>query len=252
MPALLHASVLGLPTILADAPEDVVQFVVRRIQGHQPLLMTFVNPASISVAASNAAYKGSLCDFDLVLPDGIGFAKAAELLSGRRAARVSFDSTSIAAPVLSALAYERSSIVLVGGQPGVAAAARLCLMGRFPTLRVIDALDGYGDIDAKVDTIARRAPDAVICGMGAGAQEDLLLRLRARGWNGFGFTCGGYFDQLNRGFQYYPRMVNRLHLRFAYRIWREPRRLGRRYAIQYPRFLAKLTASLIFGAQARS
>jgi N-acetylglucosaminyldiphosphoundecaprenol N-acetyl-beta-D-mannosaminyltransferase len=246
MPALLRASILGLPTVLADEPEDVIHFVVRRIQEHRPLLTTFVNPASISVADSNAAYRGSLFEFDLVLPDGIGFAKAAQWLSGRRAARVSFDSTSLAPPVLSALAYERSSIVLVGGRPGVAAAAARCLVGRFPTLRVIDALDGYGDMDAKADLISRRAPDVVICGMGAGAQEELLLRLRAKGWKGFGFTCGGYLDQLNGGFQYYPLVADRLHLRWAYRIWREPRRLGRRYAVQYPRFFAKLIASLIF------
>ncbi|WP_296711162.1 WecB/TagA/CpsF family glycosyltransferase [Rhodoblastus sp.] len=247
MATLLRASVLGFPTVFADELEDVVRFVVRRIQERRPLLTTFVNPSSISVADSNAGYKNNLLDFDLVLPDGIAFAKAAQWLSGRRAARVSFDSTSLAPPVLSALAHQRSSIMLVGGRPGVAAAARRRLLERFPTLRVIDALDGYGDMEAKTDFIVERAPDVVICGMGAGAQEEHLLSLRAKGWKGFGFTCGGYLDQLNGGFQYYPRIADRLQLRWAYRIWREPRRLGRRYVVQYPRFLAKLTASLIFG-----
>jgi N-acetylglucosaminyldiphosphoundecaprenol N-acetyl-beta-D-mannosaminyltransferase len=247
MTAMLRAFVLGLPTVLAEEPEDVVRFLVRRIQERRPLLTTFINPASISVAVSNAGYKISLLDFDLVLPDGIGFAKAAQWLSGRRASRVSFDSTSLAPPIFSAFAHQRSSIMLVGGRPGVAAAAARCLLDRFPTLRVIGALDGYGDMDAKADLIAQRAPDAVICGMGAGPQEEQLLRLRAKGWKGFGFTCGGYLDQLNGGFQYYPRIADHLHLRWAYRMWREPRRLGRRYAVQYPRFLAKLTSSLIFG-----
>jgi N-acetylglucosaminyldiphosphoundecaprenol N-acetyl-beta-D-mannosaminyltransferase len=252
MPALLRASVMGLPTVLAVDPDDVAQLVVRHIHDRRSLLVTFVNPASLLVAEANAAYKGSLFDFDLVLPDGIGFAKAAEWLTGRRAARVSFDSTSLAAPVLSALAHERSSVMLVGGQPGVAAAAGRCLLSRFPTLRVIEAIDGYRQIDALADHIVRRAPDVVICGMGAGAQEQLLLRLRARGWKGCGFTCGGYFDQLNGGFHYYPEILDRLQLRWAYRLWREPRRLCRRYLIQYPLFLSKLAAWLAFGERPTS
>lgn len=246
-----RASVLGLPAVLACDANDVVQFVEQRMQEHAPLLATFVNPASVSVAAANAAYRLNLFDFDLVLPDGIGFAKAAQWLYGRPAARVSFDSTSLAVPVLATAVQQRSSVALVGGGPGVALAAKGRLLDCFPTLRVIDALDGYGDMDSKAEYVAQRTPDVVICGMGAGPQEDFLLRLRARGWKGCGFTCGGYLDQLSCGFQYYPGMVDRLQLRWAYRLWREPRRLWRRYAIQYPLFLAKLAIGLAIGERSR-
>jgi N-acetylglucosaminyldiphosphoundecaprenol N-acetyl-beta-D-mannosaminyltransferase len=81
--------------------------------------------------------------------------------------------------------------------------------------------------------------------MGASIQERFLLRLVATGWSGFGFTCGGYLDQLVDGMHYYPRWVDAANLRWAYRLIREPRRLSRRYGMEYPYFAARLALSLL-------
>jgi exopolysaccharide biosynthesis WecB/TagA/CpsF family protein len=81
--------------------------------------------------------------------------------------------------------------------------------------------------------------------MGTGKQELFLQGLANRGWHGIGITCGGYLDQLSGGFNYYPAVVDRLNLRFAYRLIKEPRRLWRRYLLDYPRFVLWLCHDMV-------
>src|SRR5262249_13265709 len=139
----------------------------------------------------------------------------------------------------------KMSIALVGGRPGVAARAADQLLRTFPGLQIVATLDGYGDHDAKVRELKSLCPGIVIAGMGAGSQEQFLVRLTEAGWSGLGFTCGGYLDQLVQGFLYYPRWIDAANLRWAYRLAREPYRLGYRYAVEYPYFVARLALSLL-------
>jgi len=80
--------------------------------------------------------------------------------------------------------------------------------------------------------------------MGSLVQESFLLALMGSGWRGLGFTCGGFLDQLSNGFNYYPKLVNALNLRWAYRLAKDPRRLWRRYLLDYPVFAFGLCKAL--------
>jgi N-acetylglucosaminyldiphosphoundecaprenol N-acetyl-beta-D-mannosaminyltransferase len=76
----------------------------------------------------------------------------------------------------------------------------------------------------------------VIVGMGAVLQEKFLLTLRSLNWQGAGYTCGGFFHQTADTITYYPKIIDQLQLRWAYRIFKEPK-LFLRYSIQYPKFI---------------
>jgi N-acetylglucosaminyldiphosphoundecaprenol N-acetyl-beta-D-mannosaminyltransferase len=75
--------------------------------------------------------------------------------------------------------------------------------------------------------------------MGAPLQERFLLQLADDGWHGIGFTCGGFLDQLIDGKNYYPAWADRLNIRFLYRLAKEPRRLWRRYLVDYQVFIRR-------------
>ena len=113
-----------------------------------------------------------------------------------------------------------------------------------PAFDIAGVIDGFRHPDAIARAVEELRPDIVICGMGSGLQEAVLLKLRERGWRGWGFTCGGYLDQLQTELSYYPRWVDRTNLRWAYRLAREPDRLWRRYLIDYPHFGLLLGAAL--------
>jgi len=231
---------VGVPVhALATAnPDRAAEAVLSLFDGagRGGVLVTFVNPAAVPLARRSASFRQSLRDFDFVFPDGVGMCLAIRWLHGLPASRISFDTTSLAPAVFDRARSGNLSVVLVGGAPHVADAARTRLAENFPGIRIIGCFDGFGGIEAKARLVRELKPDIVICGMGSGRQESFLLELRAQGWRGWGFTCGGYLDQLSAGLTYYPGWVDAANLRWAYRLAREPGRLWRRYLIDYSHF----------------
>lgn len=224
----------------------VLTAMAQAIAQRRPWLMTFANPAT-SIAVKRHPELGPMLDrFDLVAPDGIGMAVAIRLLHHQPAMRISFDTTSLAPDVFYFAKDRRLSVVLIGGLPGVADTARDKLLAAYPGLDIVATFDGYGDLRTKATAIRTLSPDIIIVGMGVLAQEKFLLTMIDQGWIGLGFTCGGYLDHLcASGTNYYPAWIDRYDLRFAYRFWKEPGRLWRRYLIEYPEFLIDMLKALL-------
>jgi len=255
--AVVRTSTVGVRIDVAASLSDYVrQMPIGSRARAESFIATFLNPYSALRVRHEQSLSQLLDRFDLVMPDGIGLCVAVRHLHRRRAARVSFDSTSLAPIVFAAACRYGSTIALVGGAPGVATRAAERLRVTFPGIRIVATFDGYQECDLALRTLPSLAPDIVICGMGTGQQEMFLIELQERGWNGCGFTCGGYLDQLNEGFLYYPAWVDALNFRWAFRLFREPRRLWRRYMIDYPYFVLLVLQSLLMnfsgGASARS
>ncbi len=237
----VHALLTADAGRAADAVLDFVEAMAKDV-----VLVTFANPSAAPLARRSASFRRSLREFDIVLPDGIGLCMAMRWLHGLPAQRVSFDTTSLAPALFARARFRGLRIALVGGAPKVAEQARTQIAAHFPGIQIIAACDGYGDMAAKAVSVAELRPDIVICGMGSVRQEAFLLELKHQGWRGWGFTCGGYLDQLIGGIAYYPRWIDAANLRWAYRLLREPGRLWRRYLIDYPYF-----GVLVLGASLR-
>jgi N-acetylglucosaminyldiphosphoundecaprenol N-acetyl-beta-D-mannosaminyltransferase len=233
--------------ISVDAIEasDLSRLLDLPVRPAAPMLMTFVNPASVKLAERDPGYRLLLDKFDAVLPDGIGMCWAIRLIHGLPATRVSFDTTSLAPLVFRRAQRLNLTVALVGGRPKIAERAADQLIRAFPGLSIVGMLDGYGDHADKITKVKSLAPAIIIAGMGAPMQEHFLLRLADAGWSGVGFTCGGYLDQLVNGLHYYPRWMDAANLRWAYRLIREPRRLSRRYGMEYLHFAARLAVTLL-------
>lgn len=227
----VHALLAADTGRAADAVLDFIEGMAKDV-----VLVTFANPGAVPLARRSASFRRSLREFDIVLPDGIGLCLAMRWLHGLAARRISFDTTSLAPALFARARFRGLRIVLVGGVPKVAEQARAQIAAHFPGIQIIAAYDGYGDMAAKAASVAELRPDIVICGMGSVRQEAFLLELKHQGWRGWGFTCGGYLDQLIGGIAYYPRWIDAANLRWAYRLGREPGRLWRRYLIDYPHF----------------
>jgi N-acetylglucosaminyldiphosphoundecaprenol N-acetyl-beta-D-mannosaminyltransferase len=242
----MRVTAVRVPVDAIQSLDMVAAAMSQAIAQARPWLMTFANPAT-SVAAKR---RPELCEmlqrFDMVAPDGIGMTVAMRALHGQPAMRISFDGTSLA-PIVFRLAVDRRlSVVLVGGDPGIAQAARDKIVHAYPGIDVIGTFDGYGDMTATVAAVRALAPSIVIAGMGVLVQERLLLKLVEQEWVGLGFTCGGYLDQLSaKGTDYYPMWIDNYDLRWAYRLVKEPRRLWRRYLVEYPEFGFELAKTLI-------
>ena len=260
-PGIQRTTTVGIRVDAIDDLASVHAQMVEALERPSQLLVTFANPASAIIARRKTDLVAALTHFDVVAPDGIGMVLAMRMLHRTtRSARISFDSTSLA-PHLFRLAVERqATVVLIGGTPGVAGTARARISEAYQGIKIIGTFSGFDPVDETVAAIRQLAPAIVVVGMGALLQESFLLTLAGAGWSGLGFTCGGYLDQLaNKGTKYYPRWVDGLEIRWAYRLMMEPRRLWRRYLLQYPEFgfclfgdLLRSRGVRIVGAKRRS
>jgi len=217
-----------VPRLLSGKPED------------KSLLVSFVNPQACALARQHDDYVHLLNTFDIVTCDGIGMVKAARISGLRDIKRESFDFTSLAGRVFQLAVHNQQRIGLVGGKPGVTIDAADVLRRIYPDIQVHACYSGYGQDPAEAQKFfTENQTDIVICGMGAPLQERFLVQLTRNGWHGIGFTCGGFLDQINAGESYYPRWIDRFNLRFLYRLGKEPRRLWRRYLIDYQVFIRR-------------
>lgn len=232
-----QSSLLGVPVSLSRTTAASLTTMCDMIAAPASCIVTFVNPNAFHLRSIDQGYANMLWHFDLILADGIGVVKALQWVNGEKVERQSFDTTSLFHPLLSRLNGSRRSLCIVGGEPGVAHRAMHKMRRAYPDIDYRGSLDGYQEFNRIIEWIKGRGSDVVLVGMGAPSQEAVLLRLKQDGFNGLGLTCGGFLDQYVSNDTYYPQMIDRLDLRWLYRLIREPRRLRRRYLIQYQAFL---------------
>lgn len=210
---------------------------------------TFINPYSYLLLRKNRPtyLHDQVFKFGY---DGIALVWLLRLLGEQHIQRTSFDDTSLAPEVFFQCANQGLTLGLIGSSPGIATKAAHLLRKRLTGLQFEFVSDGYYSPDLEQSLLKEALDcDVLLCSMGTPRQEDFLIKLRAIGWKGTGFTCGGYLDQLvsAEGGAYYPCWIDKLNLRWLYRIWKEPKRLLKRYVIDYPTGLTVFTYDFLQG-----
>jgi exopolysaccharide biosynthesis WecB/TagA/CpsF family protein len=197
-------------------------------------IYTFLNCYSYYIFRKNIT---SFKSIDAIFCDGMIFEKMMHSIK-IKASRVSFDMTSLAPIVFNHARENNETLVLIGSEEGIAMRVKNILTENFDNLNVIDVRHGFFITEAErleyIDYIVKLNPTYVIAGMGTPHQENFIVELKYAGWQGIGFTCGGFLHQTcKKGINYYPKLINKLNLRWAYRIWDEPKLL-KRYVLYYP------------------
>lgn len=199
-------------------------------------IVSFVNPYSYTLLRKDLV---AMDGVDLFLADGSAFVIFHNAMHENKISRASFDMTSLAPSVFEEASAANKVVYFVGSNQSEIDAAIQEIKRSYPKLNVPRYRNGYFDGDEReneLERLAEEAPDIVIVGMGTPLQEQFLIDLRKRGWQGTGFTCGGFLHQTAKGIQYYPRWMDKFNLRWLYRIYDEPK-LIRRYTIDYSKFV---------------
>jgi len=242
---MLNTMLMSL-TITENTTEDLIISDLSAAINKTGAIYTFINPFSYYVAKNDSNYRYVLSQFDGVFADGIGVVTAARCLGLKVPTRLSFDTTSLAPTIFPNALANHYTIYLIGGKEGTAEKAAGVVGAMFPGIRIVGTASGYfPSVEEAGRLLIDIGPDIVICGMGAPKQEEFLLYLKQLGWKGIGFTCGGYLDQLGGGYRYYPAIVDKLNIRFLYRLFKEPKRLWKRYTLDYRVFLLMFADALL-------
>ena len=188
------------------------------------MIYSFLNPVSYLDALK---HKELFRQMDGLFADGSLLVAAIKLCYGVKVTRCSFDMTSLAPKLLSYASKNGKSVYIVASKQEQVERAVNIIQDEYKGINIIGYRNGYfaneEEKDKEAKHITELNPDFVIVGMGAIMQEKFLLKVRKAGYQGVGFTCGGFIHQTARGeADYYPAWVDRMNIRFLYRMWKEP------------------------------
>lgn len=223
-------------------------FSVDQIFENKGKVYTYLNPVSYLTALEN---KKLFSQMDGIFADGGLLVKAIKLVYCKQVTRRSFDMTSMAPELFAYAAEHGKTIYIVASKQEQVEKAVEIFRERYPNVKFAGHRNGYfaneNEMEQEAKHIAELNPDFLIVGMGALMQEKFLLKVKHAGYQGIGFTCGGFIHQTSRNeIDYYPSWVDKTNLRFAYRMWKEPH-TRKRYLMAGLLFPAKFIAERIFG-----
>lgn len=231
--------------------EEFVEAIRLAVETRSRLAVTFLNPYYVQVAHKSAELLEDINRFDIVLPDGWGVVLGGRWLGLPVPDRQANDDIG---PKLFALSAEYGfSNFLFGGGEGIPEQAAANLEEAFPDLPIAGTLHGAwdelrghsgryeeADIDMMVDAINASGADILHVCIRTPMQQRLVWQVEDRLDVPVIISGGGYLDHVAERVYWYPRWINERRLCWAYRLYREPRRLWRRYTLETMAFGALL------------
>ncbi|MBQ2987782.1 MAG: WecB/TagA/CpsF family glycosyltransferase [Clostridia bacterium] len=228
--------------------EEAIALAAFALKEQRSVSVFTPNAEIARLAEKDASVRDLLNRADLLLPDGAGVVLASRILKTpltEKVAGVEFGSN-----ILSLAARSGYPVFFLGGKPGVAALAAEKQKARLPSLSVVGTHDGYFqkngiENDAVLRQINESGAAILFVCFGAPAQErwidenrDKLPRVRLLA--GLGGSLDVYAGIVRRA----PDFLIRARLEWLYRLWCDPRRIGRMMKI--PQYLAGAYSERLF------
>lgn len=167
--------------------------------------------------------------------DGIILVLFIRFFYDKKIKRMSPDFSSYIKGLFNFLNDKKKKVSFIGGSKQDLKIFCEIIRGNYPSIQITACNDGYDlDEEEAINTIIANKIDFVFVGMGTPKQELFIIKMRERGYKGSCVACGAFLGQTAaKGVQYYPNIIDKLELRWLYRIYKEPK-LIKRYFIYYP------------------
>ncbi len=239
--------VLGIP--VADfGYDEALHFLAKKIDEKAYTPVAFLNANNANIAMENTSFEKALDEF-LILSDGVGVDIAAWLLHGK-IFKANLNGTDFV-PALLRVHADRLKVGLIGAKREVVEAAASSFAGSFPQhdFRVIS--DGYfkpEDEPAIMHKTAEFRPDIVLVAMGVPRQEQFVTRVLTKQVCTLPIAVGALFDIYTGTVPRAPEWMRATRTEWVYRLWKEPRRLWRRYIMGNPLFILRVLRCRLTGA----
>lgn len=244
--ALPTTSLLGIDLHAVSQPQAVETVLAELEAGRGGTILT-LNLNRLHRCRGDVTYRALVAEADLAVADGMPLVLASKLQSAPLPGRVT------GASLLSGLSAGAEAagrkVFLLGGDPGVAAAAAGLLRRNYPQLEVAGTHCPGRDLEYDTIEIARilkalgeAQPDIVFVALGTPREEKLINQLRRNlpraWWAGVGVSFSYLTGHVRRA----PTWMQRVGLEWAHRLGQEPRRRFREYVIVGMPFAARLMA----------
>lgn len=237
----------GLQFAAVDVP-NAVRVIRTMIATRRGRLVIPVNTdvlVKFLEAPPESAFRQACLSADLLAADGMPVVLAARLLKQPLPGRVA------GIDLMLALCHEAAEssrrVFFLGGGTGVAEKAGQVIARQAPKFQLaghhsppIGFEHNPSQQRSTVDMINAVAPDILCIALGAGRQESWAHTTLPSLDIGVALTVGGSFDIVSGRVHRAPKWLQATGGEWLWRLALEPRRLGRRYLIENPRFLKYL------------
>jgi N-acetylglucosaminyldiphosphoundecaprenol N-acetyl-beta-D-mannosaminyltransferase len=198
-----------------------------------------VNPEFVMTAQRNSEFRECINRAALVVADGIGIVWATLYLGKPAPERVTGTDTLI--ELAKRCAIQGYRLYLLGAAPGVAETAGRRLQELAPALQIAGTYAGSPartEEEAILERIRMAQADVLCVAYGAPAQDLWIARNLSRLPVAVAMGVGGAYDFISGRQRRAPKIMQRVGLEWAYRLYREPWRWRRMLAL--PQFMLKV------------
>ncbi len=211
--------IMGIPVharTLICSRERVLSFLEER--GKSRAVFS-INPEIIMASRQDRELRELLHQGSFNLPDGIGIVWGGRWLGYRIPERVT--GCDLIREIMPFCARRGFRIFLLGGEPGVAAAAALNLKQEFPALNIVGTQHGFftGEEEDNIrEKLGEARPDLLVVGMGFPRQEQFIRDNAIPLGIPVSIAVGGTLEVLAGRKKRAPRLLQRIGLEWFYRI----------------------------------
>src|SRR4029077_9646151 len=187
-------------------------------------------------------------EVDLIVADGTPLVWASLIAGTPLPERVT--GSNLIWSICEAASRRRVPVFLLGGNPGIADRAAKVLVDRYEGLRIAGTICppfGFEEDAEELRRIERRVveaePGIVLLGLSFPKQDLLIRRLRGSLPHSSFIGVGAGFNFVSGEISRAPRWTHDLGLEWAHRLYKEPRRLAKRYLVKGMPFVFRLLTS---------
>ncbi len=231
---------VGRVRVDAIGEEALLDAVAESVRRRDRIAIAYLNAHLVTLADRDESFADILDRFTYRMPDGVGVYLASRLFHRTGLPR-RLTGTDFYPKLLARADEEGWSVFFLGDTEETLAALRPLLATRYPRIRGAGFRSGFArDDEETLRRIGEAAPDILLIGMGAPLQERWTMAHRDALACPVMITVGGGLSFLAGTKRRAPRWMRVAGLEWLHRLWREPRRLWRRYILGIPLFLAAL------------
>ena len=206
-------------------------------QADQPQIIGFVNAHAMNSIVASDGFYNALNQADILLRDGSGMAKLFQQLNIQPG--LNLNGTDLIPEIIKD--FQGKKIALYGTQePYLENAKHQILLNITPNS---DIVTSHGFLQSKdyVSLAQKDQPRLIVLGMGMPKQEQVAIELRNAITHPCVIVCGGaIIDFMGGKFTRAPDWMRNLGIEWLYRLFKEPKRLFKRYVIGNPLFLFRV------------
>ena len=235
---LTTADILGV-RVHSGATSEIIAHLDHRLVVREVTRVAFLNAHLSNICWANGKLRRRLEEF-FVLNDGIGVELANRLLYGQSFPE-NLNGTDFVPAYLEHTKFDLR-LFLLGAENSVLNKAAKVIEQRWPRHTIVGTHHGYfDDTEAPLvrESVEHARPDLVLVGLSSPGQE-LWIANNIPDVGSHAEAVGALFDFMAEAVPRAPIWVRRIHGEWAFRLFREPRRLARRYLLGNPVFLARI------------